>query len=76
MKYIKFPVFFTSAFLMIYALLPSLGAPFFIVFVFFILMLAFLFWMVYRILKDGEPSGRKFTEHWYDDVDIPRNNPR
>jgi len=76
MRYIKFPVYFTTLFLMIYAMLPPLGTPFFIVFIFFVLMNFFLFWMVYKILKDGVPSGKKFEDHWYDDVNLPRNNPR
>ena len=74
MKYVKFPVIFTSSFLMVYAMLPPLGAPFFIVYIFFILMNVFLFWMVYRVLRDGKPSGKKFEDYWYDDVDMRRNN--
>jgi hypothetical protein len=75
MKYIKFPVILTSIFLMVYAFLPPLGIPFPVIFLFFILMNFLYFWMIYMILKHGQPSGRTFRDHWYDDVDMPRNNP-
>lgn len=74
MKYIKFPIVFTTTFLMIYAFLPSLGVPFFIIFPFFILLHVIYFWMIYMILKHGKASRRTFSEHWYDDVDFPKKN--
>ncbi len=74
MRNIKFSILFTTAFLLINAFLPPMGVSFFIVFLFFILMHVFYFWMIYMILKFGEGSGRTFSEHWYDDLNIPKNN--
>lgn len=73
MKYIQFPIIFTTVFLFIYVTLPPLGVAFPIIFSFFILMHVFYFWMIYAILKKGQPSERTFNEHWYDDVDIPKH---
>jgi len=75
MKYIKIPIIITTLLLIIYVSLPTLGVSFFIIFFFFLLMHIFYFWMIYKILKDGQPSGKTFHEQWYDDFDIPGSSP-
>ena len=72
MKNLRFPVYTTTAFLLIFTLLSQIEAC--IPYLVYVFMLSpfIVIWMVYRVLKDGVPSERSFDEYFYDDVDIKR----
>ncbi|MBI1183062.1 hypothetical protein GC194_02230 [bacterium] len=73
MKAIKTPLFITSIFLLLHTFFP-LFAPYLVV-VFSLMLAPFLvIWLVYRVLKDGEPSHKTFTEYFYEDEEIKRLN--
>jgi len=56
--------------LIVYIITTHLPISFGIVFEFFLLTGAGLFWMVIVILKDtSNPSNKTFDEHFYEDVD-------
>ncbi|HLO81651.1 MAG TPA: hypothetical protein VK166_11860 [Chitinophagaceae bacterium] len=71
MKGIWFPVMFVTAFLTVYVVLSFLSFDRIVATMFFISPFLVI-WMVYRVLKDGKPSGRNFSEYFYDDVDYRR----
>jgi hypothetical protein len=71
MKGIWFPVMFVSIFLAIYVVLAYLSFER-IVSLMFVVSPFLIIWMVFRVLKDGKPSGRTFSEYFYDDVDYRR----
>lgn len=71
MKGIWFPVIFVSAFLAIYVLLAYFNIEN-VVITMFLISPFLVIWMVYKVLKDGTPSGRTFSEHFYDDSDYKR----
>ena len=59
-----------SALVMVYVITTNLSVPFAIVFGFFLLSIAGLFWMVIVILKDtSNLSGKTFDKHFYEDKD-------
>jgi len=67
---VKFPILFTSAYLLVYTLLPYFGATLELMFTLFLCSPFLVVWMVIRILKDGKPSGKKFNEgYFYEDFD-------
>jgi ABC-type Na+ efflux pump permease subunit len=71
MKGIRFPVLFVTIFLFVYVAFAyfSLDA---IVMTMFSISPFLVIWMVYRVLKYGKPSGRTFSEHFYDDEEYKR----
>lgn len=70
MENIKFPVLFTTAFLLIYSILPVVGVGFSVMKILFVLSQVLVVWLVIRVLKDGKPSEKKFNEgDWYEDSD-------
>lgn len=71
MKGIRFPVFFVTAFLFVYTAFAyfSLDA---VVVMMFSISPFLVVWMVYRVLKYGKPSGRTFSEYFYDDMHYRR----
>lgn len=71
MRGIWFPVIFASAYLVIYVMFASLNLET-VVAAMFVISPFLVIWMVYRVLKDGKPSGRTFSEHFYDDSDYRR----
>ena len=74
MEHIKFPIWFTSCCLILYALLPSFGASLEIMLILFLFSPFLVVWMVIRVLKDGKPSDKKFDEgHFYEDWDYRAN---
>jgi len=70
MKNIRFPVYFTSMVLAFYTLTPYLGVPYALVSTLFLSLNILIIWMVVRVLKDGVPSTKKFSESWYEDLDV------
>jgi Flp pilus assembly protein TadB len=71
MKGIWFPVMFVTAFLAVYVVLSLLSFDRTVTAMFFISPFLVV-WMVLRVLKDGKPSGRTFSEYFYDDLDYRR----
>jgi len=67
MKKIKMPITLTTLFLTFYTITPYVGLPYPFIFASFVTVNVLTIWMVIRILKDGEPSGRTFNNTWYDD---------
>ncbi|MEM1408913.1 MAG: hypothetical protein AAGG59_19170 [Bacteroidota bacterium] len=67
MNKIKVPVTATTLFLIFYTITPYVGLPYPFVFASFVTINVLTIWMVIRVLKDGEPSGKTFNEQWYDD---------
>lgn len=70
MENIRFPIIATTLYLLIYTLtmmaVPFAPLPWFL----FGLSPLPVIWMVYRVLRFGVPSGRTFTDSFYDDVVI------
>jgi Flp pilus assembly protein TadB len=71
MKGSWFPIVLVTAFLLVYVLLAYYSLEY-IVAAMFILSPFLVIWMVYRVLRNGKPSGRTFSEYFYDDVDHQR----
>lgn len=67
MKNIRLPVCLVTICLILYTALHSSGAPLSVLMPMFVLSPFLVIWMVYRVLKDGEPSGKTFDEAFYDD---------
>jgi hypothetical protein len=53
-----------------YVLTPYLGVPYALISTLFISLNILIVWMVIRVLKDGVPSTKKFSENWYEDLDV------
>jgi hypothetical protein len=74
MENIKFPILFTTSYLILFALVPWFGASLETMVILFLFSPFLIVWMVIRILKDGKPSGKKFNEgHFYEDWDYRAN---
>jgi hypothetical protein len=72
MKPIKLPILLTTLYLMIHAISPYLGIPEIVIIASWAVSPVFVIWMVYRVLKDGEPSEQTFENHFYEDVKTVR----
>ena len=59
----------TTGVVIIYVVLANMPVAFGIVFLFFLLSEAFLFWMVIRILTNKRTSTKTFDTHFYEDID-------
>jgi hypothetical protein len=69
------PVFSVSAvtiFLLVYVTLINTGDHYSWALLMFVLSPFLVVWMVYTVLKYGKPSGKKFTDDFYDDVNYKR----
>ena len=63
-------VILTTIYLLIYAMTPSFGWAFDLIFALFVVGNLLVLWMVYSVLKHGKDPGKKWSEgHWYDDLD-------
>lgn len=67
MKKIGRTIAIASTVLLIYSLSPWLGFTFPLVFSLFLALNALTLWMVVRILKLGQPSGKSFDDAWYEE---------
>lgn len=76
MKKIKWPLLLVTAFAVFYQFTPYLGFSDQVILSLFMISPIPVLWMVYKILKDGVPSGRTFDEYFYDDLDYTRNKIR
>ena len=73
MNKIRFPIITVSLFMLIYNALPFFGASKDWIIALFIISPFPVIWMVYRILKDGSPSGKTWDEYFYEDHAYRRN---
>jgi hypothetical protein len=73
MQKIKWPVIFVTAYAILYQLTPYFGFSEKTILTLFVIAPIPVFWMVYKILKDGIPSQRTFDEYFYEDSDYKRN---
>ncbi|MCU0354467.1 MAG: hypothetical protein MUD08_12135 [Cytophagales bacterium] len=70
----RFPILFVTAFLVVYTLSPHLGASPLMISSAYLASPFLVIWMVVRVLKKGEPSGRTFDEgYFYDDENAPQS---
>ncbi len=67
MKNLFLPIAATTLVLFIYLISVYSNVVFNVVFLLFVTLNILIVWMVIRILKDGEPSGRTFEDQWYED---------
>ena len=67
MENIKFPIFFTTAFMLLVNIIPFLGLAYSIIATMLFFAPFIVAWMVVRTLKDGMPSNKTFDMHWYED---------
>ncbi len=68
MKNVRFPIFFATLYLLVYTIGANMGwfsLP--LIVTLWILAPVVVGWMVYRILKDGVPSGNTFDDRFYED---------
>lgn len=70
MDKIKFPVITASLFLLVYTMGSVMGMPYPLVAGMFSISPIVVIWMVYRVLKDADPSQKTFSNYWYEDNDI------
>jgi hypothetical protein len=69
MEKVKFPILLTSFFVLFLNLFPFLGVPVAVIASMLMVAPLLTFWMVYKILRDAEPSQLTFDDQWYDDWD-------
>jgi hypothetical protein len=71
MKHIQFPIYFTTFLLLVYTMLPFLNSSYYLIAWGFFISNFLIVWMVVRVLKDGVPSQKKFSDgYFYEDRDI------
>ncbi len=64
-----FAALFSTAYLIIFAILVALGFSD-VAAILFILSPLLVVWLAYIVLRYGEASGRTFDDYYYDDVNI------
>ncbi len=69
MKNIQFPIVITTILVLGYAIGGGLEINYTVLGLFFIAVHIAFFWMIYSILKNGEPSEKSFDEYFYEDRD-------
>jgi hypothetical protein len=67
MQRIQIPLFLGTLFMLVYNFSPYMGFSDNVIVSMFLLSPLVVIWMVVRILKDGKPSTKTFTEHFYED---------
>ena len=73
----RFPILFATAFLVVHTLGSYLGASPLLISSAYLASPFLVVWMVVRVLKKGEPSGRTFDEgYFYDDEKAPQSAER
>lgn len=65
----SFVAIFSTIYLLVFALVVGIGYGDMAMGMFLLSPLLVL-WLVYTVLRFGEPSGRTFDEYFYDDVNI------
>ena len=78
MKNIRFPVIFTTAYLVIFTWLALFEIDELLAIILFLVSPVMVVWMVFNVLKNGEYKGPGFNERFYQDDDyekLPENDP-
>ena len=73
MKKIKIVVTIVTLYLILFQASPFIGFSDIVIFIMFCLSPFIVTYMVFVILKNGEPSKHTFDEKFYDDFDYKRN---
>ncbi len=66
MKKLIFPISFTTFIALLYVIAAGFNFPYPLVAALFVAFPIALIWMVVKILKDGEHSGKTFEEDFYE----------
>lgn len=66
MNRIIFPLSFTTFLAFVYVIAAAFNFPYPIVVTLFCVLPIAIIWMVIKILKDGEHSGKTFEEYFYE----------
>lgn len=75
MKGTKFPILFTTGYLLVYTVLSRVGISDVYVSAMYLMSPFFVIWMVYCVLRYGEESEKKFDDgHWYEDSGYKANS--
>ncbi|MEO1051979.1 MAG: hypothetical protein AAFX87_15210 [Bacteroidota bacterium] len=75
MEGLKFPVAFATVYLFIFLLARFLDPSGNLVVWLFLFAPIMMVWLVIRVLKDGKPSEKKWSDgHFYEDVDVREGN--
>lgn len=69
MKSLKFIIYLTTMSLVVYTMMTQLTVPLPLIFMGFIITLALLFYMIYRVLKDPYKTQKTFDD-WYQDKEV------
>jgi len=78
MKRIRFPVWFTTIYLVLFTWTALFGINPRLTGILFLFSPLLVIWMVYSVLKKGEYHGAGFNEKFYEDHDyqkLPENDP-
>ena len=67
MEKIKIPIILTTILVFCYAIFSGLDVAYSIIATLFIFVNTVFLWMVYKVLKDEEPSSKKFDDYFYED---------
>ena len=74
MKNIKIPVFVTTLYLFVYAIISQVPETYRLTLLLFSISPLPVLWMVYRVLRFGKPSDKTFSDFFYEDVNIRRSS--
>lgn len=69
MKNVQQPIAITTSLFIFFIFLCGFDTDLGIIFSLFSILNVCIMWMVYQVLKYGEPSPHTFAERFYDDVD-------
>jgi len=69
MKSYWFPIGLVTLYLCAYVLLASFGFSYRLIFSMFVISPLLVIWMVFRVLKSTQYSGKTFNDHFYEDSD-------
>lgn len=72
MKRIRFPIYFTTGFLIVYATTALFEVNVMLTVTMFIISPFLVIWMVYSVLKKGKYNGPTFNEKFYEDHNYTR----
>lgn len=73
MKPIRLPIIVATVFLFWHSICPFIGVPDSIIALQFMLSPLVVIWLVIGVLKYGEPSQKKFSDQFYEDRNVVRD---
>ncbi len=66
MKALIFPISLVTFLLVVYLIAVNYNFPYPFIAALFVILPISLIWMVVKVLKDGEHSGKTFDDHFYE----------